>query len=186
MCCLVSSRSLPLAEIVLLLSALRSSPPPSHSGEQLCVHTLQERMERHIRLLPSTSAAGGRQHCSDVPPCSLRHCFALYPPISGMRNLFTCPLLGCKFFWCGFWTHRPFLSLSFPFQCTHGMGGGLADRGRILQDTPGQRPAYCLGSLSSSEDSLTVLPRIFLNPNHTFFFSSPAEGNHSKKHTLRS
>lgn len=186
MCCLVPSRSLPLAEIVLLLSVLRSNPPPSHSGEQLCVHTLQERMERHIRLLLSTLAAGGCQHCSDVPPCSLRHYFTLFPPISGMRNLFTRPLLGCKFFWCGFWTHRPFLSLSFPFQRTHGMGGGLADRGRILQDTPGQRPAYCLGSLSSSEDSLTVLPWIFLNPNHTIFFSSPAEGNHSKKHTLRS
>lgn len=134
------------------------------------MHTLQETMERYIRLVSFTLAAGGHQHCSDVPPCSLRHCFSLFPPISGMRNLFTCPLLGCKFFWCGFWTHRLFLSLSFPFQCTHGMGGGLADRGRILQDTPGQRPACCLGSLSSSEDSLSFATSIPKSQPHKGFF----------------
>lgn len=122
--------------------------PLTHCGGQLCVHTLRETTtEGYIRLVLFALAAGGHQHCSDVPPCSLRHWFTLFPPFSGMRNLFTCPLLGCKFFWCGFWTHRPFLSLSFPFQCTHGMGGGLANRGRMLHKTPGQRPACCLGSL---------------------------------------
>lgn len=137
--------------------------PLAHSGERLCVHTLQETMERHIRLLPFPSAPGAHQHCSDVPPCSLRHCFTLFPPISGMRNLFTCPLLGCKFFWCGFWTHRPFLSLSFPFQCTHGMGGGLAPL------TEANTPGYSRTE-ASLLSGLTLLLRGF---THSFATSIP-------------
>lgn len=60
------------------------------------MHTLRETtMEGYIRLVLFALAAGGHQHCSDVPPCSLRHWFTLpslfwheesiYLPIAGLQ-----------------------------------------------------------------------------------------------------
>lgn len=81
-------------------------------------------------------------------------------------------------------------SSSFPCQYTWGMGEDLADRGRMA--TTSYRYATTEASMllrltSSSEDSLRVLPAVFLNPNTANLPPRPAaEGIHAKKHILRS
>lgn len=111
----------------------------------MCLHAHAPRnSEICIRLVPLALAAGGHQLCSDVPPQSLRHWFTLPPPIFGMRNLHTCPLLGCQFSGVGF-GHTGLFSLCHFFTSRHVAREGAwlpeAEQPPSPTDTGGQSPA---------------------------------------------
>lgn len=116
--------------------------------ESVCTHMciLQEMMGQIVKLL--ALVAGSHQHCSDVPPQSLRHWFT-FPSHFWLEESMCLPTAVLPIFWCGFWPHRPFLPVSFPCQYTCGMGGGPANRRRMAT-------IFCRYSRTDS----SMLPRL--------------------------